>query len=124
MPRVKRGPKRRYKRKKLAREAKGFWGKRKNSYHMMRIAVMRKWLHEYEGRRLRKRQLRRLWQVRINAAVRPLGWTYSQFMGALRKAGIAVNRKMLAHLAVTDPPAFAAIVEQARAALAPPGPPA
>ncbi len=117
MARVKRGAKRRYKRKKMAKYTKGFWGKRKNCYHMMRIAVMRSWLHAYEGRRLRKRQMRRLWQMRINAAVRQHGWNYSQFMGALRKAGIDVNRKMLAHLAVRDPDAFAAIVAAARAAV-------
>ncbi len=117
MVRVKRGPKRRAKRKKMARYTKGFWGKRKNCYHMMRIAVMRSWLHAYEGRRLRKRDMRRLWQIRINAAVRQHGWSYSQFMGALRKAGIRLNRKMLAHLAVHDPAAFAHIVEVVRSAV-------
>lgn len=109
--RVKRGFKRRYKRSKMAKVTRGFYGKRKNSYHMMRIAVMRSWLHAYEGRRLRKRDMRRLWQIRIAAAVRSLGWSYSRFMGALKTHGVQLNRKMLAHLAVYDPQAFQSVVE-------------
>ena len=120
--RVKRGSKRRKKRRKMAKVTRGFYGKRKNCYHMMRIAVMRSWLHAYEGRRLRKRDLRRLWQIRIGAAVRSMGWNYSRFIHALKVAGIPLNRKMLAHLAVADPEAFAAVVERARAHVETPAP--
>ncbi len=78
---------------------------------MMRIAVMRAWVHAYEGRKLRKRDMRRLWQIRINARVRMFGFSYSRFMGELRKAHIRLNRKILAHLAVYDPDVYKHLID-------------
>jgi len=83
----------------------------------MKIAVMKSLFYAYQHRRLKKRDFRRLWIVRINAAVRPLGLNYSRFIHGLKKAGIELDRKILADIAVRDPEAFKAIVEKAKLAL-------
>ncbi len=118
MPRVKRGVTARARHKKVLAQAKGFRGRRKNVYRIAKQAVMKAGQYAYRDRRQRKRQFRALWIVRINAAARELGLTYSTFMNGLKKAAIDVDRKVLADLAVFDKPAFAAIAEQARAKLA------
>ena len=114
--RVKTSP-RRYKRKKLKKLTKGYFGGRSRLFRTMKIAVMKSLFYAYKHRRERKRDFRRLWIARINAAVRPLGLNYSRFMNGLKKAGIELNRKVLADIAVRDPEAFKIIVEKAKAAL-------
>lgn len=99
MPRVKRGVVARRKHKKLLAQAAGFRGRRKNVYRVAKQAVMRAGQYAYRDRKRRKRDFRALWIVRINAAARQCGMTYSQFMGGLRRAGIVLNRKSLANLA-------------------------
>src|SRR5690606_39309657 len=118
MPRVKRGVTARARHKKVLALAKGYRGRRKNVYRIAKQAVMKAGQYAYSDRRQRKRQFRVLWIARINAAARQLGLTYSTFMHGLKKAAIEIDRKVLADLAVFDKPAFAAIVEQARAKLA------
>lgn len=117
MPRVKRGVTARARHKKVLVQAKGFRGRRKNVYRVAKEAVMKAGQYAYRDRRQRKRQFRALWIVRINAAVRELGMTYSVFINGLKKAAIDMDRKVLADLAVFDKPAFSKIVEQARASL-------
>jgi len=114
--RVKTSP-RRYKRKKLKKLTKGYFGGRSRLFRTMKIAVMKSLFYAYKHRRERKRDFRRLWIARINAAVRPLGLNYSRFINGLKKAGIELDRKVLAELAVRDPEAFKAVVEKAKAAL-------
>ena len=114
--RVKTSP-RRYKRKKLKKLTKGYFGGRSRLFRTMKIAVMKSLFYAYKHRRERKRDFRRLWIARISAAVRPLGLNYSRFMNGLKKAGIELNRKVLADIAVRDPEAFKIIVEKAKAAL-------
>ncbi|RUM41603.1 MAG: 50S ribosomal protein L20 [Desulfurobacterium sp.] len=114
--RVKTSP-RRYKRKKLKKLTKGYFGGRSRLFRTMKIAVMKSLFYAYKHRRERKRDFRRLWIARINAAVRPLGLNYSRFMNGLKKAGIELDRKILADIAVRDPEAFKVIVEKAKAAL-------
>lgn len=99
MPRVKRGVTARRKHKKLLAQAAGFRGRRNNTYRAAKQAVMRAGQYAYRDRKRRKRDFRGLWIVRINAAARQCGMTYSQFMGGLRRAGIALNRKSLADIA-------------------------
>lgn len=118
MPRVKRGVTTRARRKKILALAKGFRGRRNNTFRAAKQAVMKAGQYAYRDRRTRKRQFRRLWITRINAAARECGITYSQFIAGLTKAGIELDRKVLADLAVHDMPAFARIVEQAKAQLA------
>ena len=118
MPRVKRSVVARARHKKILAQAKGYRGRRKNVYRVAKQAVMKAGQYAYRDRRQRKRQFRALWIVRINAAARELGLTYSSFMNGLKKAAIEIDRKVLADLAVFDKPAFAAIAEQARAKLA------
>ncbi|GAB7128253.1 50S ribosomal protein L20 [Amantichitinum ursilacus] len=118
MPRVKRGVTARARHKKVLALAKGYRGRRKNVYRIAKQAVMKAGQYAYRDRRQRKRQFRQLWIARINAASRELGLAYSKFMNGLKKAGIEVDRKVLADLAVFDKPAFAAFVEQAKASLA------
>ena len=118
MPRIKRSVVSRARHKKILAQAKGYRGRRKNVYRVAKQAVMKAGQYAYRDRRQRKRQFRSLWIVRINAAARELGLTYSSFMNGLKKAAIEVDRKVLADLAVFDKPAFAAIAEQARAKLA------
>lgn len=110
--RVKRGVAHLKRRKNLLRKTKGFKWRRKSSIRLARQAATRAGQHAYKGRKLKKRDMRALWQVRINAAVRPYGFSYSQFMGKLKKAKIEVDRKILAQLAVEEPAAFEAIVKK------------
>jgi large subunit ribosomal protein L20 len=117
MPRVKRGVTARARHKKVFAQAKGFRGRRKNVFRVAKQAVMKAGQYAYRDRRNRKRDFRALWIARINAAVRELGMSYSVFMSALKKANIAIDRKVLADLAVQDKPAFARIATQAKAAL-------
>jgi len=100
-------------RKRVMKQAKGFYGRRKNNITSANAAVDRSMQHAYVGRKLRKRNFRALWIQRINAAVREQGLTYSRFIGALERAGIAIDRKVLADLAVKEPEAFKALVSQA-----------
>jgi len=115
--RVKYSP-RRKRRKKLKKLTKGYFGGRSRLYRTMKIAVMKSLFYAYQHRRLKKRDFRTLWIVRINAAVRPLGLNYSRFVHGLKKAGIELDRKILADLAVRDREAFKAIVDKAKEALA------
>ena len=117
MPRVKRGVTARARHKKVLDQAKGYRGRRKNVYRIAKEAVMKAGQYAYRDRRQRKRQFRALWIVRINAAARELGMTYSVFINGLKKAAIDLDRKVLADLAVFDKPAFARIAEQAKASL-------
>ena len=118
MPRVKRGVTARARHKKILALAKGFRGRRKNVYRVAKQAVMKAGQYAYRDRRNKKRVFRRLWIARINAATRELGLTYSQFINGMTKAGITLDRKVLADIAVHDKAAFAGIVEQAKAKLA------
>jgi large subunit ribosomal protein L20 len=117
MPRVKRGVTARARHKKVIDQAKGYRGRRKNVYRIAKEAVMRAGQYAYRDRRNKKRTFRGLWIQRINAATREHGLTYSQFMNGILKAGIEVDRKVMADLAVREPAAFKALVEQAQAAL-------
>ena len=117
MPRVKRGVTARARHKKVIDQAKGYRGRRKNVYRIAKEAVMRAGQYAYRDRRNKKREFRALWIARINAGARNAGVTYSQFMAGLKKAGIEVDRKVLADLAVFDKAAFGKIVEQAKASL-------
>ena len=114
--RVKRGNVLRKRHKKILKLAKGFIGARSRIFKVANIAVMKKLKYQYRDRRVLKRNMRALWIVRINAAVRELGLSYSKFMNMLKKADIQVNRKMLAELAVNEPEAFKVLVETAQAA--------
>jgi len=106
----------RLRRKRVFKQAKGFYGRRRNNITTANAAVDRSMQHAYIGRKLRKRNFRALWIQRINAAVREHGLTYSRFIGGLERAGIEVDRKVLADLAVFEPEAFKALVDQATAA--------
>ena len=112
--RVKRGNVLRKRHKKILKLAKGFVGARSRIFKVANIAVMKKLKYQYRDRRVLKRNMRSLWIVRINAAVRELGLSYSKFMNMLKKADIQVNRKMLAELAVNEPEAFKVLVETAQ----------
>ena len=114
--RVKRGNVLRKRHKKILKLAKGFIGARSRIFKVANIAVMKKLKYQYRDRRVLKRNMRSLWIVRINAAVRELGLSYSKFMNMLKKADIQVNRKMLAELAVNEPEAFKVLVETAQSA--------
>jgi large subunit ribosomal protein L20 len=109
---------RRRRRKKTLSEAKGYWGRKHSSYRFAKEQVQRSGRYAYRDRRNRKRDFRRLWIVRINAAARREGMTYSEFIHGLSQAGVEVNRKMLADLAVRDPEAFRRFAELAREATA------
>lgn len=114
MPRVKRGVARKRRHKRILKEAKGYFGSRHRLFKVARESVERAWAYAYRDRKQRKRQFRSLWIVRINAAARENGLSYSQLMDGLNKAGIQIDRKNLADLAVSDPQAFSALVAQAR----------
>jgi large subunit ribosomal protein L20 len=116
MPRVKRGTVRRAKRKRLLSRAKGFYQTKSKLYRAAKEAVDKALGYAYVGRRLKKRDFRRLWIVRLNAAAREHGLTYGQLINGLKAAGVTLDRKVLADLAVTQPDAFAALVGQAKAA--------
>ncbi|MDO4433276.1 MAG: 50S ribosomal protein L20 [Alysiella sp.] len=118
MPRVKRGVTARARHKKVIALAKGYRGRRKNVYRIAKQAVMRAGQYAYRDRRQRKRQFRQLWITRINAGARQHGLSYSKFMNGLKRAAIALDRKVLADLAVFDKATFAQLVEKAKAALA------
>ena len=118
MPRVKRGTVRRAKRKKLLRLAKGFYANKSKLYRAAKESVDTALKYAFVGRRRKKRDFRRLWVVRINAAARQNGLTYSQLMSGLKTAGVEVDRKVLADLAVSQPAAFAHLATQAKDAAA------
>lgn len=117
MPRVKRGTKRRASRRKTLGLAKGFFLTKSKLHRAAQEAVEKSLRYGYKGRRLKKRDFRSLWIVRIGAACRAADVSYSRFMSGLKKAGIELNRKSLADLAVSDATAFSALVTQAKAAL-------
>ena len=117
MARVKRGVTAHKRHKKVLSKAKGYYGARSRVYRVAKQAVIKAAQYAYRDRRQRKRQFRSLWIVRINAAAREAGMTYGNFIHGLKLAGIAMDRKILAELAVSDPATFKGIVEQARAAL-------
>ena len=116
MPRVKRGTKRTDRRKKILKRASGYFLTKSKLYQAAQEAVERGLKFAYSGRKQKKRQYRSLWIVRINAAAKINGISYSQLISGLKKAGVELDRKMLADLAVNDAPAFAALCVQAKAA--------
>jgi large subunit ribosomal protein L20 len=116
MPRVKRGSKRRERRKKLLSLAKGYFLGKSKLYKFAKEAVERAGNFAYAGRKRKKRDFRRLWIIRINAATRAHDLSYSQFMAGLKRAGVGLDRKSLAEIAARDPQAFAQLVESAKKA--------
>ena len=118
MSRVKRGVTAHARHKKIIKKAKGYYGRRKNTIRVAKQAVEKAGQYAYSDRRTRKRNFRALWIQRINAAARLNGMTYGRFINGLGKAGVAVDRKVLAELAVNEPASFKALVEKAKAALA------
>jgi large subunit ribosomal protein L20 len=118
MARVKRSVHARKKRREVLEEAKGYRGLKKNTYRRAKEQMLKSLTYAYRDRRNRKRDFRRLWILRINAGARQNGLSYNQLMFGLRKADIALDRKVLADLAVSDPKAFSALAEAAKAALA------
>jgi large subunit ribosomal protein L20 len=117
MPRVKRGTKRRAKRKKILDRASGYFLTKSKLYRSAKESVERALKFAYAGRRQKKRQFRSLWIVRIGAAARDNGMSYSQFINGLKKSGVELDRKILADIAVKDPAAFKGLAEQAKTAL-------
>ncbi len=120
MARVKRGVTSHAKHKKILKCAKGFYGRRKNTIRAAKGAVDRAMQYATRDRRNKKRDFRALWIQRLNAAAREHGLTYSRFIGGLAKAGIEIDRKILAELAISEPAAFRAVAEKAKSALAAP----
>ncbi|MGB1557699.1 MAG: 50S ribosomal protein L20 [Oceanococcaceae bacterium] len=118
MARVKRGVTARARHKKVLKAAKGYYGARSRTYRVARQAVFKAGQYAYRDRRVKKREFRALWIVRINAASKAHGLSYSRFINGLKKAGIELDRKILADIAIHDDAAFAGLVEKARAALA------
>ena len=118
MPRVKRGVQAHKRHKKVLKQAKGYYGARSKVYRVAKQAVIKAGQYAYRDRRQRKRQFRSLWIQRINAAARMNDMSYSRFMDGLNKAGIELDRKVLADIAVHDMPAFTQLAEKAKAALA------
>jgi large subunit ribosomal protein L20 len=114
MPRAKGGFKTRRRRNRVLKQAEGYWGKRKSSFRSAQEAVDRALAYSYRDRRNRKREFRSLWVVRINAAARLAGLSYSRLMSGLRRAGVAIDRKVLADLAVRDAAAFTRLAELAK----------
>ena len=117
MARIKGAMMTRKRRKKIIKLAKGYWGAKKNRFKMANQQVMKSLSYAYVGRKLKKRDFRRLWITRISAACAANGINYSRFMNGLKKAGIELNRKMLSEIAIADPEAFTALVDKAKAAL-------
>src|SRR5215472_12846665 len=117
MPRVKRAVHARKKRRKVLSQAKGYWGLKKSSYRYAKEQVDHSLVYAYRDRKAKKRTFRRLWITRINAAARANGLSYNQFVNGCTKAGIELDRKVLADLAVSDPAAFSAIAERPKPAL-------
>ncbi len=114
MSRVKRGVTKSARHKKVLKQAKGYRGRRKNTFRIANQAVEKAGQYAYIGRKLKKRQYRALWIQRINAATRAHGLTYGRFMDGLKKSGIDLDRKVLADMAMNEPEAFAALAEQAK----------
>ena len=114
MARIKRAVNAHKKRRKIFKLAKGYWGAKSKQYRAASEQVRRSLRYAYTGRKLRKRDFRRLWIVRINAATRANGMSYSTFINCLKKANVNVNRKMLADMAINDAAGFAALVEVAK----------
>lgn len=114
MPRVKNGPATRKRRKKILRLAKGYWGARGKLYKKARESVDRALKYAYRDRRVKKREFRRLWIARINAAARMEGLSYSKFINGLKKANVELDRKVLADMAVSDPESFQKLTQLAR----------
>jgi len=117
MPRVKRGVTAHARHKKVLKKAKGYYGARRKVYRVAKQAVIKAGQYAYRDRRQRKRQFRQLWIARINAAARENGLSYSRFINGLKKAGVEIDRKVLADIAVFDKPGFTAIAEKAKACL-------
>lgn len=117
MARVKRSINAKKKRRKVLSRAKGYYGMRSRSYRNAKQQVQHSMQYQYRDRRTKKREFRKLWITRINAAARENGMSYSTFMNGLSKAGVELDRKVLADMAVSDPKAFSAVVEIAKAAL-------
>ncbi|HNQ78984.1 MAG TPA: 50S ribosomal protein L20 [Acidobacteriota bacterium] len=117
MARVKRGSNKVERRKKILKLAKGYFGGKSRLYRSAKEQVERSLVYSFIGRKQKKRDMRRLFITRINAACRPFGMSYSRFIDGLNKAQVAIDRKMLANLAVSDEAAFSALVEKARTAL-------
>ncbi len=115
--RIKRGVNAVKKRRKILKQAKGYWGGKSKLYRVARQAVMKSQSYSYVGRKRKKRDMRQLWIARINAAARMNDISYSRLMHGLKLAGIDLNRKVLADIAVSDAPAFTALCEKAKAAL-------
>jgi large subunit ribosomal protein L20 len=119
MPRVKRAVHAHKKRREVLDQASGYWGLKSKVYKRAKEQVMRSGNYAFRDRKVRKRDFRQLWIIRINAGARMHGMSYSQLMHGLKLAGVEVDRKILADLAATEPTAFAAVVERAKAALEP-----
>ena len=117
MARIKFAKVTRARRKKVLKAAKGYWGAKSKHFKMAKQAVMKSGNYAFVGRKAKKRDFRKLWITRISAQAKVCGMNYSTFMNGLKKAGVTLNRKMLAELAVSDKAAFAALAEQAKAAL-------
>ena len=117
MARIKRAVNAVKKRRKIFKLSKGYFGAKSKQYRVAKEQVLKSLHYAYVGRRLRKRDFRRLWIVRINAAARMNGLSYSRMMDGLNKAGVAINRKLLAELAISDPSAFTALADKAKEAL-------
>ena len=117
MARIKGALMTRKRRNKVLKAAKGYWGAKSKHFKMAKQAVMKSGNYAFAGRKMKKRDFRRLWITRISAQAKVNGMNYSTFMNGLKKAGIDLNRKMLAELAVSDKEAFAALAEKAKAAL-------
>ena len=114
MPRANSTVPRHRRHKKIIKQAKGYYGARKSNYRTAKDAVQKAWQYSYRDRRVNKRNFRRLWIIRINAAVRQHGLSYSQFINAMKDKNIALNRKTLAHMAVHDPEGFAEVVNSVK----------
>ena len=117
MARIKGAMMTRKRRKKILKAAKGYWGAKSKHFKMAKQAVLKSGNYAFAGRKMKKRDMRRLWITRISAQAKVCGMNYSTFMNGLKKANVTLNRKMLAELAVSDKEAFAKLVETAKAAL-------
>ena len=117
MARVKGAMMTRKRRNATLKLAKGYWGSKSKHFKMAKQAVMKSGNYAFAGRKMKKRDFRRLWITRISAAVAPYGINYSKFMNGLKKAGVVLDRKVLSDMAITDPQAFASLVEIAKKAL-------
>ena len=117
MARIKGAMMTRKRRNKMLKAAKGYWGAKSKHFKMAKQAVLKSGNYAFAGRKMKKRDFRRLWITRISAACKANGMNYSTFMNGLKKANVTLNRKMLSEIAISDPAAFTALCEQAKAAL-------